>query len=1176
MTSSPSFASPIIRSLGRGPLAGLVLLLLSCGCGSALALEFHVSPTGSDTNAGTAAAPFATPEKARDAVRATARGSTQAIIWLHGGDYLRSSSFTLTSQDNNSIYKAVPDETPRFIGGVKLDPTWFTTVTSASPIWSRLDATAQGNVMEVDLAARGITNYGTLLPRGFNMSNTGAMELLVNDKPQRLARWPNAGSWATIATAPSNTTFTYSGTRPSRWNQAEEAWIHAYFYHNWADYAVKTTTINTATKTITVPATSYGIRAGQPYFAFNLLEEIDTPGEYYINRDTGMLYYWPPSGFSNADVIATVMTTDLFSVSGASDITVEGIEFVGARGRLAQITNGTNVVYQRCKFLASGTNAISVSGGTNSGIYDCEIADTGAGGVSLTGGDRATLTPSGNFARQSLIHDLSRLSFTYNPGVRMSGVGQIAEHCEIFNNFHAAITFGGNEHRIEYNKIHNVCTTSNDAGAIYCGRDWGLRGNLIRYNFIHDIKSTLIGTHDVHAVYLDDCSSGITVFGNVFYRVSGRALFNAGGRDNVWVNNVVAKSGTFHRGDTRGVTSIDNTPGSSWNLLERINALNYKNPPWSTAYPALAAIPNNYSQLGPYKYPGGVVLSRNVSWQNTNHISTSGSATDYYAEVANNISGQDPRFVNEAALDLTLRADSPALAIPGFVPIPFKEMGRTIGQVPNQPPLVNAGEDQIMNIVRGNPVPQTPADLGSSLAAWYDSADASTITASPGLVSQWNDKSGNGKHLTQGTSTKRPTTGTRTLNGLNVLDFDGGDVLLNTSFAHSSLNVSYVQVFKSDTTGSGIGTFIGFGRTNASEGYIRNESGSETLRGYGHRFPEQGEVYFNQNTNPHIVSYVKSGTSSQEAWQDGTKGTERTTAMTTFTSQRLSIGGRMDEVSTADGFVAETLILSSSLSEADRHMLEGYLAHKWGMATNLPAAHPFKSAAPTKSGDSAVVTLIGTAGDPENDPFTTSWTVVTKPSGSIVTFGNASSPSTTATFSAPGDYTLRLTADDGTPVSDEVLIRVVDTQASYQQWLEGASLDEEADVTFGGDANGDGIANGMSWLLGSANPQQNGHEFLPQIERNEGGLSLSFKMLNSARRGTAILNLQYSSDLGITDPWSNNTIQVPDDNSRFGEVEFEITPIEGTDHNQVHVTIPALTVGDGGKFFARLQGMFEP
>ena len=51
-----------------------------------------------------------------------------------------------------------------------------------------------------------------------------------------------------------------------------------------------------------------------------------------------------------------------------------------------------------------------------------------------------------------------------------------------------AIVFGGNEHLIEFNEIHDVCHESNDAGAIYGGRDWTMRGTVIRYNYFHDIS----------------------------------------------------------------------------------------------------------------------------------------------------------------------------------------------------------------------------------------------------------------------------------------------------------------------------------------------------------------------------------------------------------------------------------------------------------------------------------------------------------------------------------------------------------------------------------------------------------------------------------------------------------------------------------------------------------------
>jgi len=635
--------------------------------------EFYVAPTGDDANPGTAAAPFATLERARDAARAVSSDAVPVVVWLHGGDYVRTNSFELSAADINCVYRAVPGETPRFIGGVRLDPTWFTPVTSSSPVWSRLASNAQGNLLEIDLGAHGITNYGTLKPRGFDTTAVAAMELFVDGRPLELGRWPNTGTWATVVSVVSSNQFTYSGTEPSRWSQAEEVWFHGYFCVPWVDAACLATNIDTATKTVSLAARpSYGIVTNTSYFAFNLLEEIDTPGEYYIKRDTGMLYVWPPAGFTNAEILVSVLETTIVHVAGARDIRMDGIEMLAARGYLVQMDGGTNITFSRCRLLGAGSHAATIRG-LRSGFANCEIADSGSSGAVLDGGNRYTLVPGQNFVRQSVIHDFSRLSFTGTPGVRLKGVGHTVEHCELYRASNMAIYFTGNEHRLDYNHIHDVCQSTSDAGAIYCGRDWGLRGNRIRFNFIHDVTSPVSG-FGVIGIYADGCGSGLEVFGNVLYRIGYAALQNNGGRDNDWENNVVAHCGAFHYSSAVGIYGIS-TNGDDGDLLAKIRPYNYQNPPWSTAYPALAAIPNDYSQIGPYKTPGGTIFSRNIGWSNTKVYVQWDNAFSYYAEMTGNLTNENPLFVNEAALDLTLQTNSPAYSIPGFQPIPFSQIG---------------------------------------------------------------------------------------------------------------------------------------------------------------------------------------------------------------------------------------------------------------------------------------------------------------------------------------------------------------------------------------------------------------------------------------------------------------------------------------------------------------------
>ena len=108
-------------------------------------------------------------------------------------------------------------------------------------------------------------------------------------------------------------------------------------------------------------------------------------------------------------------------------------------------------------------------------------------------------------------------------------------HNLIDNAPHQAIGFAGNDHLIELNEIHTVCYESNDAGAIYAGRDWTMRGTAIRHNYFHDI-SGFEGRGCV-GVYLDDQFSGTEVFGNLFYKVT-RAAMIGGGRDCTIANNI--------------------------------------------------------------------------------------------------------------------------------------------------------------------------------------------------------------------------------------------------------------------------------------------------------------------------------------------------------------------------------------------------------------------------------------------------------------------------------------------------------------------------------------------------------------------------------------------------------------------------------------------------------------
>ncbi len=243
--------------------------------------EFAVAPDGSDSNPGSLDRPFATLERAREAVRA-ARGAapgSACTVFLTSGTYERTSSFLLESKDGGDSlapvrYTAARGVAVRLAGGKRIGG--FRKVTDAS-LLARMAPECAGHVFAASLRESGIHDYGRLRARGFGrpMAPSG-LELFFNDVPMTLARWPNDG-WATIGdTLPGSreTAFVYEGDRPRRWVQRQDVWLHGYWTWDWADSYTRVAAIDTNRRTITTAAPHgvYGYTPGKRFYALNVLE----------------------------------------------------------------------------------------------------------------------------------------------------------------------------------------------------------------------------------------------------------------------------------------------------------------------------------------------------------------------------------------------------------------------------------------------------------------------------------------------------------------------------------------------------------------------------------------------------------------------------------------------------------------------------------------------------------------------------------------------------------------------------------------------------------------------------------------------------------------------------------------------------------------------------------------
>ena len=334
------------------------------------------------------------------------------------------------------------------------------------------------------------------------------------------------GGFVVVENRLSDTRFTVATDRLSRWTTATDPWFHGLWKYYWADTHVNASSIDPATRTITLAESpQHGIGAGKPFYALNLLEEITRPGEWYLERSTGFLYWWPKGAIGGQEIMVSMLEEPLLRVENAVHLQFADISFGMGRENLVTVEGGTDVAFERCRFFGAGNDGIHLTG-ENHRLERSEVVDAGTRGVVLDGGDRKSLFPGNHLVENSEIHRFGRWSWMYQPGIHIQGVGHRVAHNHIHDAPHSAILFEGNEHLIEYNEINNVVNYSSDAGAIYSGAQWGYRGNRIEYNYIHHLDSPFPG-HGVNGVYLDDVLSGNSVFGNLFVEVSGNAMSTA-------------------------------------------------------------------------------------------------------------------------------------------------------------------------------------------------------------------------------------------------------------------------------------------------------------------------------------------------------------------------------------------------------------------------------------------------------------------------------------------------------------------------------------------------------------------------------------------------------------------------------------------------------------------------
>ncbi|MBI5706841.1 MAG: right-handed parallel beta-helix repeat-containing protein [Armatimonadetes bacterium] len=593
-THVPRWGGSHRRTNSKTALTALIGALAAIGL--ATPTTIYVSPNGKDTWSGSLSAPNA---QQTDGPKATLEGAKTRIrqlkqsnslsaegaqVLVMPGTYKLSATLGFGAADSGTaaapiVYKSV---VPRgaILDAGKTISAWF--MVKDKTVLKRLPASAAKRVLCADLAGQGVSNLGTLKARGAWMSVTPApLELLVDDSPANLASWPQYG-WATIGQATSSNSFKAGSQRSRAWQSLSDTWCQGFFGNNWADYTFPISSYNRATGAISLALSpSYGIKEGMRYRLINALEELDRPGEYFVDRTLSRIYYWPIGPIGSAKTEVTLLEGPLVQFASASNMRFEGFVFKNGRGHglVAYSSNDIDVV--NCEFKNLGNRALYMIG-NGCLIHANDIRNTGYGGIYVSGGDRATLTPDNNVITNNQVHDTCRLVPSSEAGIQVLGVGTRVANNAIYDIPEYGVLFSGNDIVIENNEIFRVCLETGDTGAIYIGRDMTMQGNIVRNNLIRDVVAKQANSEicRVVGVYLDDFMSGVTVTGNAFVRCSSGLLIG-GGKDNKATNNMFIDTSESIVADGRGMTWASAAVQPGGTVYTRLQAFNLNTPPWT-------------------------------------------------------------------------------------------------------------------------------------------------------------------------------------------------------------------------------------------------------------------------------------------------------------------------------------------------------------------------------------------------------------------------------------------------------------------------------------------------------------------------------------------------------------------------------------------------------------------
>ncbi len=519
--------------------------------------KIFVSAVGDDSGDGSEEEPLRTLEKAIDVANEMREDSDKLIeILLREGTYSVTNTIKIiNSQKDDPLLKisAYQDEKVTINAGVDI-PLSAMSIADSDFTNAIIDKPNAGSVLQYNLKDAQIEDLGEISLRGHLISDEkeAQAELSLNGEVQKLAGWPNGEYTGLIKPTDSNEygkrtksgiangcSFQVNYDRPSQWSKPEQAWLSGTIGPNYEFDYYPVSRFDSEEKRVYLSRGALEKYYTEPYYRFeNVPEELDEPGEYYIDRQSGMLYFYPPEDAPKDSVLTITMSTPTLDVSGkapnsmfrienSKNIVFENLIFKGGRGSAITGKNNSNIQFINCEINSFGENGIRFDASTDIKISDCKIHDVGQDGILFVScGNYKTLSPSNIVVSNNDIYNFARLERSYKTGIDFGYrcVGATAANNHIHNGPHAGMIFYGVNNDIYGNEFDNLVTEFSDMDALYCNNSnypWE-RGNKIHNNYFHDIgKSSMNGRHqiNVRAIRTDNRGCGLNIYENLFYNI---------------------------------------------------------------------------------------------------------------------------------------------------------------------------------------------------------------------------------------------------------------------------------------------------------------------------------------------------------------------------------------------------------------------------------------------------------------------------------------------------------------------------------------------------------------------------------------------------------------------------------------------------------------------------------